>query len=712
MKRNWVHVAVIFALTLGFAVPADSSVFGDLMDRLRGQKIEQGSDQPADIPAGDPVDQQNLPGDGAVIPPADTTADPLVEVRSLLRDEKYRDAVEKLGVLAEADEDGKLAPFCRYLMGQISLFHMQDETAARGYFQQCADKSGDTRYGRLAAERVRLLRQQTRTETALQDELEATRQEIDLKTKAYGETSWYDMLTRAKLRRELEALQERYVTQKELLSDFRESPESLLDREEGTAGSTTPRRAGTTPPAKRMAVCTGDRYRIRESAGTDGKVLGYLNKGDRVEIIGVEKKDDGTWFKISKDGAEGWTFESGLRLETPGTQTPSETAGSTARKGRCIRDGYNVRKGPWGDKCGSLKIGERVTILGETLHQGKKWYQIRYSGGEGYAFHEGIAVDGETTPGGPGEPQDEFQTGIVRNLAKILYVNGRHVLQMSEVEMFTHFMQTPELGENFPDVLAKRDRGELKKIAEGLMRMLHFTPLRRALGDELARNDYPAAYRKYQKEYTDNYDDPAIYPFKQDALPVMIVNIPARRLRIYRDGLKIFDVPIVPGRSNKDNTEGGNIQTRVGKFKLESWHQEYTTAAYPVKYSENMWKAAFGLWAAKFGPNSNGQHMHGTYGPKWLGNVPINYAPGSHGCIRVANKNILLVHEMCPPGTRLIKTYCVHERTASRFLGRESFKDEMYENIYDYKVDDPRAGIFFPEAGVLLDHQEPEDAVR
>lgn len=400
-----------------------------------------------------------------------------------------------------------------------------------------------------------------------------------------------------------------------------------------------------------------------------------------------------------------------VKREGEGRRVQSPAARATAaRTARALKDGYNLRDKPWGKVVGTLKKGQKLEIVGTEKVDGKTWYKVRVGDKTAYVFEAGVAVEGGGAEEIAEEPQDEFQSGIVRRLVAIVYGAGADdPTDLSDPALVTFFLNQPELSRAFPEMVEKRDAKEMRAILTGLLRMIHHTPLRRALGKPLARRDYAGAYRLYREKHTENYADPAIFPFNESAVPTVIINIAAKRLRVYRDGLPIFDVPMVPGQK-KYPGETGNTKTRVGSYKVESWHESYTTADYPVKWSDDVWAGAFGKWCAKIGPKGQGQHIHGTRGPEILGNIPINYAPGSHGCIRLANKNITRLHEMVPVGAKVIKTYCLHERAARRGVFGESFKTSVYDNLYDYDV--TKDGWFYPGAGVFIDHQEPADAVR
>lgn len=403
-----------------------------------------------------------------------------------------------------------------------------------------------------------------------------------------------------------------------------------------------------------------------------------------------------------------------------GTAKPSTVSRTARTPGKkyavCVKDSYNVRSGPWGDKVGEIRKGESVEITGqEKDDKGKVWYRVSFGGKTGYCYFEGLRMEevsgGSSTPAfiAPGV-SDEFQTSIVKALFKILHEGGEIPTAMSGSRLYAFFVNNKILAAGFPILVETKDKKGMAEVITGLSRMLNYTPLRKALNSRLAAGDYAGAVAEYLEKYQDNYDDPAIYGFNESAVPTIMINIPSRQLRVYRDGFLIHDFPTVPGKPNPSEAKE-NTQTRVGnKFRITEWCKDYTTSAYPDKWSDNIWKGAFGKFAAKIGPNGNGQHIHGTTGPEWIGNLPINYAPGSHGCSRLANKNVTILRDVAPVGSKVIKTYCVQEIQSKKGIFGESFTKKTHGNAYNYDIS--KGGWFIPGAGVLIDHAEPTEAIR
>lgn len=208
----------------------------------------------------------------------------------------------------------------------------------------------------------------------------------------------------------------------------------------------------------------------------------------------------------------------------------------------------------------------------------------------------------------------------------------------------------------------------------------------------------------------------------------IIINIPARKLRVYKKDELVLEVPTGIGRRVYPNFRG-NTKTRVGEYRISSWRHFYRSRAYPTTWDKNEWRGAFGTWTARLAPKSAYQHVHGTIGPLWLGDFLLT-KPGprakaadesfrayrrylslyeygfSHGCTRVANKDIARVQKLCPIGTPVRKIYCLHER----FEGKTALgpRELILPNVYHYK--DLGNGVYWPETGKLEGYTHPADA--
>src|SRR5688500_12196795 len=96
--------------------------------------------------------------------------------------------------------------------------------------------------------------------------------------------------------------------------------------------------------------------------------------------------------------------------------------------------------------------------------------------------------------------------------------------------------------------------------------------------------------------------------------PVIVVNLPARILRLYIDGTLTMQCPVAIGRFEYPGlTE--NTMTRCGSYRIETWVKGHTTKDHLIPWQKSQWKGAFGIHTALLGPGALYQHIHGTVGP-------------------------------------------------------------------------------------------------
>lgn len=153
-----------------------------------------------------------------------------------------------------------------------------------------------------------------------------------------------------------------------------------------------------------MGTVTGNSVRVRSGAGTNYKIVGYHNKGDRVEVFETKKVGNSTWGRLEN----GWMSMNYIKLDEqvsekePETTQPTEpekkpekepekeetTAPSTVMTGTVkVSDALRVRKGPGTSYAvaGYLYNKDRVTIY-ETQKVGsstwgrvdKGWISLNY----------------------------------------------------------------------------------------------------------------------------------------------------------------------------------------------------------------------------------------------------------------------------------------------------------------------------------------------
>jgi lipoprotein-anchoring transpeptidase ErfK/SrfK len=106
-----------------------------------------------------------------------------------------------------------------------------------------------------------------------------------------------------------------------------------------------------------------------------------------------------------------------------------------------------------------------------------------------------------------------------------------------------------------------------------------------------------------------------------------------------------------------DVVVGGNGHlTPTGKFHASRWEKDHVSTKYG-SYADTPYSKTL-LGGNAFGPyqlhikelENRGIYIHGTMGPSWNPSTGLNalLSPTSHGCVRMANTDILKLHEMMP----------------------------------------------------------------
>lgn len=141
-------------------------------------------------------------------------------------------------------------------------------------------------------------------------------------------------------------------------------------------------------PISVMGTVTGSNLRIREGAGTGYKTLGYLGKGDRVEVFEQKVVGAMTWGRIEN----GWICMDYVRLdevvqEPPVVEPtpPSSVMGTVTGSGLRIREGA----GTGYKTLGYLSKGDRVEILEQKVVGSMTWGRIE----NGWVCMDYIKVD-------------------------------------------------------------------------------------------------------------------------------------------------------------------------------------------------------------------------------------------------------------------------------------------------------------------------------
>ncbi|HBC73973.1 MAG: hypothetical protein A2008_02150 [Candidatus Wallbacteria bacterium GWC2_49_35] len=115
-----------------------------------------------------------------------------------------------------------------------------------------------------------------------------------------------------------------------------------------------------------------------------GDIIGKANSEQPFEITG----EDGDWYIVNYNGRKAYILKQAMTADksiqsnlTADTVTPATVKGCYA---------LNVRTGPWGDKIGWLRNGDRVQITGED----GDWYKIKFGRLTGFVYKSYIGVSG------------------------------------------------------------------------------------------------------------------------------------------------------------------------------------------------------------------------------------------------------------------------------------------------------------------------------
>ncbi len=143
----------------------------------------------------------------------------------------------------------------------------------------------------------------------------------------------------------------------------------------------------TTPPqqsTRKMGTITGNSLRIRSGAGISYAIRGYLNKGDRVEILDQKTVGNTTWGKINK----GWISMDYVKLDTASSETTETRTGTVKNVSLRIRAAATSNS----SIVGYLQPGEKVTILATYSDGSTTWGKIS----KGWIDLNYVTLDGVT----------------------------------------------------------------------------------------------------------------------------------------------------------------------------------------------------------------------------------------------------------------------------------------------------------------------------
>ncbi len=139
--------------------------------------------------------------------------------------------------------------------------------------------------------------------------------------------------------------------------------------------------------AAEQGTITGKRVNIRESAGTDAKVLVTIEKGTRVSVI----QKSGDWSKVKYNGKTGWICSDFISVTKTSSRSSTTKTTSASEKGTVTAETLNLRSKASLSASVVTKIseGSSVTILSKS----GDWYKVKTSSGKiGWAYSDYISL--------------------------------------------------------------------------------------------------------------------------------------------------------------------------------------------------------------------------------------------------------------------------------------------------------------------------------
>lgn len=169
---------------------------------------------------------------------------------------------------------------------------------------------------------------------------------------------------------------------------------------------------GTTFPVM-ATITSSDGLRIRSGAGTSYSIVGYLDCGDRVQVL--EKTTSGamSWGRISN----GWICLDYVKLDDASTPEPETQPETPPVTGTVNTDDLRIRSGPSTaySILGYLYTGDRVEITEQKTVGSMVWGKID----KGWISLDYVVLDSDTQPEPTNPGSSEFGTVQVEEFLRI-----------------------------------------------------------------------------------------------------------------------------------------------------------------------------------------------------------------------------------------------------------------------------------------------------
>lgn len=237
----------------------------------------------------------------------------------------------------------------------------------------------------------------------------------------------------------------------------------------------------------------------------------------------------------------------------------------------------------------------------------------------------------------------------------------------------------------------------------------------------------------------------------------MVQNLATERARVYErctaysgcPHRMIMETEFVAGRTEgpKDNKQ--KFMTRLGRYKITEWVKFYednqqhypswydpTYPALPKVGSDgwvtnadkyvpnpevNVYRGAFGWWAAMVSPNADSQWVHGTFG--WGADkdamikrtrgflVNLISDPRSSGCTRLENRAVAYLRSKLPVGTEVYRVYAMEAYYDSTLANYQSQKDGEIFNWILTKENVRQSNAPSSEASAVMSRNVPQEQI-
>ncbi len=139
---------------------------------------------------------------------------------------------------------------------------------------------------------------------------------------------------------------------------------------------------------------TGSSVNLRRAPGAAAVVIDSISKGTKVDIEGLKRVADTSWFKVKTDLGDGWICGDYISLQS---DIPGAVFFIDWYLPKYRNDTVNVRSGPGtnNQKVGTLSFGDRVKIKEIKVVKADQtwqiWHKVSYSGTTGWV-HEDCLV--------------------------------------------------------------------------------------------------------------------------------------------------------------------------------------------------------------------------------------------------------------------------------------------------------------------------------